>query len=99
MVAKDSTYLVIVHWIYLITIKMSPALIMIDICKNSINTEIVSFSFKTSPSWDTGNCDGLVICWHFGQIRFYIFNYKDRSCIKKTHYCKYSCLKQLYLIT
>ena len=34
---------------------------------------------QTSPLWDMGSCDGLVIYWFFGQIRFHIFNYKDRS--------------------
>ena len=34
---------------------------------------------KTSPLWDTGSCGGLVIYWFFGQIRFYISNFKDRS--------------------
>ena len=33
----------------------------------------------TSSSWDTGSCDGLVIYWFFGQLRFHIFNYKDSS--------------------
>ena len=32
---------------------------------------------KTSPSWVTGSCDGLVIYWFFEKTRFYIFNFKD----------------------
>ena len=45
--------------------------------------KIGPFFKKQKTLCDTGSCDELVIYWFFGEIRFFIFNYKG-SDIKNT---------------